>query len=99
MTIFLAIFQFFPLIVAGIQTLESAIPMSGAGKQKLDLILGIVSDIFTANPHLSKDIAPATMTTLVTAIVGRVVSLFNAFGVFHKPAVVASVAKPLSLPS
>lgn len=86
MTILFAILKLFPVILAAIQAAEAAIPMPTAGKAKLDLILGMVSDVYGANATLQKEMPSDPLVALITATIGRVVSVFNALGIFKKAA-------------
>lgn len=61
----LLVVQLLPLIFQLVQQIEKAVPQAGAGKQKLDAVLGIL--------QVSQDAAPA-----VTQAVSSVVTLLNA---------------------
>ena len=73
-----------PVLVSLIIALEGAIPISGAGKQKLDLILAMVQDIYQGSSELKKSFSLEELTKLITTNATRVVELLNAFGVFNK---------------
>jgi hypothetical protein len=83
MSILILIFNLLPVILAAVQSIETAIPISQAGKAKLDLILGVVSDVYSADKNIHKAMPLDAMTAVVTSIVGRVVKVLNIFGVFH----------------
>ena len=73
----ITILQLLPVIIDVVKALETAIPVPGAGKEKLDTILGVVSDV-AGN---ASELIP-----VITATIARVVSLFNRTGVFAKVA-------------
>ena len=75
MSTFLFILKFLPLIIEAVKQAEYFIPLSGAGKAKLDFALGIIQDA------AGGELVPAG--TAEKAI-GRVVDLANATGVFKK---------------
>ena len=43
----------FPVILNAVTTVENAIPLPGAGKQKLDLVLNVVKQAYDASADLS----------------------------------------------
>ena len=69
----LKIMRLLPLIMTAVKTVEAMIPVSGAGKDKLDAVLGIVEDT-------TGDVAE--VLPMVTKIVARFVNLGNATGTF-----------------
>lgn len=68
MNTFLLIMQSVPAILAAIKAVENAMPISGAGKAKLDAVIALVT---TANAALSGAIPQ------LTSIIGAFVDLFN----------------------
>jgi hypothetical protein len=87
MATLLAVLKLFPVILAAIQSLESAIPLPAAGKAKLDLILGMVTDVYSADQSIQKQLPSDPLVALITATISRMVATFNALGIFHgKPA-------------
>jgi hypothetical protein len=80
----LAIFKLLPGILSAIQALEAAIPLPAAGKAKLDLILGTVSDVYNADQTIQKQLPGEALAGVVTSIVSRIVGTFNALGIFSK---------------
>lgn len=73
----IAVLQLLPVIIDAVKALESAIPLPGKGKDKLDTILGIVSDV-------AGDVT--SLIPAITATIARVVALFNKTGLFGKEA-------------
>ena len=71
----IVILQLIPSLIAAIQAVESAVPGNGAGKDKLNAVLAIITGIDTAMAALVPQ-----LTTTITALVG----LFNATGMFKK---------------
>lgn len=68
-----AILQLLPAIISAVKAIEEALPISGKGKEKLDLVLGLVGDLGEDANALKGPVEKA---------VGRVVSMFKATGVF-----------------
>jgi hypothetical protein len=90
---FLAIFNAFPAVLASVQAVEAAVPASGAGKQKLDLILGAAGtawEITQAEQQLSKN----TTLNFIQAMVNLSVAGLNAAGAFKTSA--TAVTLPVS---
>jgi hypothetical protein len=86
MATLLAVLKLFPVILAAVQSLESAIPLPAAGKAKLDLVLGMVSDVYSADQSIQKQLPADPLIALITATINRVVSTLNALGIFQKKA-------------
>jgi hypothetical protein len=86
----LVIFKLLPGILAAVQGLEVALPIPAAGKAKLDLILGIVSDVSSADQSIGKLLPGDQLVSVITSTVSRIVSAFNSLGVFNK----ATAVKP-----
>ncbi len=59
-------------------------PIPSAGKAKLDLVLGTVSDVYASTQQVSPEMPLDRLMALVTQIVARVVATFNALGLFKK---------------
>jgi hypothetical protein len=86
MATLLAVLKLFPVILAAIQALESAIPLPTAGKAKLDLVLGMVTDVYSADQSIQKQLPSDPLIALITATISRVVATLNALGIFNKKA-------------
>ena len=71
----LLLLQLVPEIIKLVQAAEAAIPMSGNGKAKLDMVLGILT---AAHDGVSQ------MLPQVTSIINTVVNTMNACKVFKK---------------
>jgi hypothetical protein len=81
MNTFLLIFNALPAILQSVQAVEAAIPMSQAGQQKLNLILGVAGtawEIGQAGQQLSK----SNTVQAVQTITNLAVASLNAVGVF-----------------
>jgi len=73
MKIFLQIIALLPGIISAIAQVEQFVPVGGAGKAKLDFVLGIIQDTVGDVTGLIEPI---------TKVVARLVSLANATGSF-----------------
>ncbi len=71
----MTVLSLFPAIIAAVKSVEEAIPGSGNGNAKLDIIL---------NSILAIGDAAKTMIPIITSVIGVVVAGFNAAGVFKK---------------
>lgn len=70
---FIQVLELLPKILAAVKMLEEFLPLPKTGKAKLDLILGIASDIGGE----AKDLIP-----IVTNIIDKVVGMANKTGAF-----------------
>ncbi len=59
-------------------------PIPSAGKAKLDLVLGTVSDVYASTQQVTPEMPLDRLMALVTQTVARVVATFNALGLFKK---------------
>ncbi|MCU1258723.1 MAG: hypothetical protein JWO80_1608 [Bryobacterales bacterium] len=84
MATLVSLLSLLPVILAAVQAVEAALPLPGAGKAKLDLVLGTVSDIYAADQQIQKQIPGDQLVSVVTSTVSHVVSCFNALGLFKK---------------
>ena len=84
MTTLLALLQLLPAIIGAVQSVETAVPLPASGKTKLDLVLGTVTDVYNAEESIRKQIPNDQLIGMVTSTVGRVVTTFNALGIFKK---------------
>ena len=78
-----AFLQLFPSILGAVQSLESAVPLPSSGKQKIDLLMGIVKTAYDTEESIRKDVPWATLSTLVVSAVNSIVVAFNALGIFN----------------
>lgn len=67
----LQILQLLPAILAAVRAVEEAVPLSGKGKEKLDMV---IESITAANESLS------SVVPQITRIVAAAVRLYNATG-------------------
>ncbi len=79
----LAILQLFPFILAAVRAVEEAIPIPQTGKQKLDLVLDAVKAAYDGASDLQKQFSWDKLSGIVVTIVGKIVGVLNALGVFH----------------
>ena len=86
MATLIAILKLLPAILAAIQAIEAAFPVAGAGKSKLDIILGTVSDVYTADQTIQKQVSSDQLVAVITATVNRIVASFDSLGIFQKKA-------------
>jgi hypothetical protein len=75
----LTIVKLIPVAIAAVKSIEEFLPVSGAGKQKMDLVMGTIQDAFDGITTAWPSIAP-----VLEKFISGLVSLANAFGVFKK---------------
>ncbi len=73
----LSIIQLIPALIQAVDAAEKFVPIPGAGKAKLDFVLGVITDTYTE---------AAKLVPQITAVITRIVGLANAAGVFKKAA-------------
>ena len=76
----------FPVILSAVKAVEDAIPLPGAGKQKLDLVLNVVKQAYDASADLSHAFSWEKLVALVVPMIANIVSLHNQLGLFSKSA-------------
>lgn len=77
------IISLFPLLIQAVQAVESAIPASGNGQQKLELIKSIIQTSYESS---NKFVASfEQLWSPLSSVVQAIVSAFNAAGIFKKP--------------
>lgn len=84
MNTFLIILKLFPLILSIVRSVEDAIPLPGQGKQKLDLVLDILKTAYEGSNSLAADFSWDKLVAVVVPMVGKIVDLHNALGLFQK---------------
>jgi hypothetical protein len=82
LSVLLIILNLFPAILGAIQAVEVAVPIPGAGKAKLELVMGTLTD--AAEQNLPADVSMEQLFQAVVATVSRIVATFNALGIFTK---------------
>ena len=87
----LTVVKLIPVVIAAVKSIEEFIPVSGAGKQKMDLVLTTIQDSFD-----SVTSAWPTIQPILEKLIAGLVNLANAFGVFkkHDPAPPATLPVP-----
>ncbi len=83
----LTILKLFPLILHAVQAVESSIQIPQSGKQKLDLVMSVIQVAYEAIPDLSKQMKIGDLLSIVIAMVGKIVTILNATGVFKTSSV------------
>jgi hypothetical protein len=78
----LAILGLIPSLIKAVQAAEEFAPLPGQGKAKLDLVLGIITDVYSD---------AAKLIPQITVVVARLVSFANTLGLFGKPALPPTV--------
>lgn len=68
------VFTLLPALIQAIRAAEDAIPVPKAGKEKLELLLGVIEDVVGA----ADDLKP-----IVARVVARIVATFNSLGLFR----------------
>lgn len=89
MKTFLSVFNAFPAILQAVQAVEAAVPVSGAGQQKLNLILGASAIAWQASQY-HQQLSKNDTLNAVQAMANLAVSTLNATGAFQKTAPVLS---------
>ena len=79
----LAILKLLPVIIDAVRALESAIPLAGQGKKKLDLILDVIKSVYDTSTGLAKEISLEKLVALVVPMVAKIVDLHNEVGLFQ----------------
>lgn len=74
--------QLLPVLIEAMKAIEAAIPQSGQGAQKLALVRELIEAAFDAVTDAGVTFADVWPT--VQRVIGKLVALFNATGVFAK---------------
>jgi hypothetical protein len=75
----LTVVKLIPVVIAAVKSIEEFLPVSGAGKQKMDLVMNTVQEAFD-----NVTSAWPTIQPILEKLIAGLVSLANAFGVFKK---------------
>ena len=75
----LTIVKLIPVAIAAVKSIEEFLPVSGAGKQKMDLVMTTIQDAFDGVTAAWPTIKP-----ILEKFITGLVSLANSFGVFKK---------------
>lgn len=73
----------FPLLIQAVQAVEAAIPVSGNGQQKLELIKSIIQSSYESSNKVM--VTFEQLWTPLSSVVKSIVTAFNASGIFKKP--------------
>lgn len=76
------VIQLLPLIVQAVQAVEAAVPVAGAGQQKLEMVKSVVQNAI----NTASQIGPTfeQLWPAISAVVASLVAAFNASGAFRK---------------
>jgi len=88
MSRFLAWFQIIPALIKVVRELEDAIPITGAGPAKIELLIALARAFYEAEEHIRKEIPWDSLRGVIVNAVAIVVKAFNALGIFKKAVVV-----------
>jgi len=77
-----AVLELLPAILKAIGALEEALPESGKGKVKLDIIKATVESAYEKGVNVLASFDAIWPT--IESIVGKVVGIYNAIGAFKK---------------
>ncbi len=91
MNTFLAIFNAFPAILQTVQAVEQAIPISNAGQQKMNLVLGAAATAFEVG-QVGEQVTKTNWLAGIEAMTNIAVAGLNAAGVFGKHQTAATPA-------
>ena len=89
MNTFLLIFNALPAILQSVQAVEAAIPMSQAGQQKMNLILGAAGTAWEIG-QVGQQLSKSNAVQAVQTITNLTVASLNAAGVFKHSTPVSS---------
>ena len=81
MNTLLAVFNAFPAILQTVQAVETAIPMSKAGQQKMNLVLGVAATAWEVG-QVGEQINKTNWLSGIQAMTNVAVAGLNASGVF-----------------
>lgn len=83
MSTLIALLKLLPVLISVVREIEAAIPLSGQGKAKLDLILQTVSDVYGTVGDVRRELDETQLRSLIAGLVSRIVAVFNALGIFR----------------
>ena len=81
-----------PLLLSVVRAVEDAIPLPGQGRKKLDLVLDILKTAYDGGNTLATEFSWDKLVAIVVPMVGKIVDLHNALGLFQKSTPSASQA-------
>lgn len=77
-----AVLELLPAVLKAIAALEEALPDSGKGKFKLDIIKATVEAVYEKGTNVVGNFAD--IWPVLENVIGKVVGIYNALGVFKK---------------
>jgi len=86
MNTLLIVLKLLPLILSVVRSVEEAIPLPGQGRKKLDLVLDVLKTAYDGSNSLAAEFSWDKLVALVVPMVGKIVDLHNALGLFQKSA-------------
>jgi hypothetical protein len=78
MSKFLAIFKWFPYVLAGVVAVEGAVVPGTPGKTKKSIILGSITSVAAVGEQV-----PDSTVSVISSLIDSVVGELNASGVFN----------------
>jgi hypothetical protein len=84
MNTLLTILKIFPLVLTAVQAVEQAVPLPGQGNKKLELVLDVLKFAYDASADLAKQFSWDKLVAVVVPMIGKIVDLHNALGLFQK---------------
>ncbi len=84
MSILISVIRLLPAIIQVVQSLEGLLPQSGAGKAKLAIAQEVLAVAYDEGSTISKDMPKEKWLTLATALISKIVGIFNLHGIFKK---------------
>jgi len=84
MNTLLAYIRLLPALFGAVQHIEEAIPISGAGVEKLNLLVGIVKAAYDAEEEIRKSVDWGKLEGIIRTCVSLIVASLNKLGIFKK---------------
>jgi hypothetical protein len=80
----LAALRLLPVVLDAVRAVEAAIPLPGHGQRKLELILDTIKTVYDGSSELAKEFSWDRLVAIVVPMIGKIVDLHNALGLFQK---------------
>ena len=78
----LLMLQLLPLILDAVQAVEKAIPISGQGQRKLELVINVLRAGVEASSGLAYGVSWDKLVQLIVPMITEIVALKNSLGLF-----------------
>ena len=82
----LLVIKLLPLLLDAVRAVESAIPLPGQGKKKLDFVLDILKGAYDGSMELRGQFTWEGLVAIVLPMISRIVNFHNELGLFQKSA-------------